>query len=197
MSWFHTSFGIVFNILYFLFLSLTISFVHVLFSIIFFVVFFCYCVFFFFKQKTAYEMRISDWSSDVCSSDLAVGDAHDRDHAAGVDRVVSDRTLQPCSAPADAGVAGVDRLLPDLLHALRANLRLVAAVFRPRDESRNEIAWLALRVDRRSADFPGLAVHSAAVATAVGVVAVAGAPRPEPQQAAASRTQAEGDRKTG
>src|SRR3546814_3721775 len=29
-----------------------------------------YIVFFFFKQKTAYEMRISDWSSDVCSSDL-------------------------------------------------------------------------------------------------------------------------------
>src|SRR3546814_16379195 len=32
------------------------------------VIFLC---FFFFKQKTAYEMRISDWSSDVCSSDLA------------------------------------------------------------------------------------------------------------------------------
>src|SRR3546814_4444378 len=31
------------------------------------------CVFFF-KQKTAYEMRISDWSSDVCSSDLVVCD---------------------------------------------------------------------------------------------------------------------------
>src|SRR3546814_1654492 len=33
----------------------------------------CYMIrrFFFFKQKTAYEMRISDWSSDVCSSDLA------------------------------------------------------------------------------------------------------------------------------
>src|SRR3546814_4701781 len=30
-----------------------------------------YMLFFFFKQKTAYEMRISDWSSDVCSSDLA------------------------------------------------------------------------------------------------------------------------------
>src|SRR3546814_20701619 len=29
------------------------------------------CAFFFFKQKTAYELRISDWSSDVCSSDLA------------------------------------------------------------------------------------------------------------------------------
>src|SRR3546814_3380204 len=39
-----------------------------------------YCVdllcdfFFFFKQKTAYEMRISDWSSDVCSSDLGILD---------------------------------------------------------------------------------------------------------------------------
>src|SRR3546814_3453856 len=34
----------------------------------------CYVflLFFFFKQKTAYEMRISDWSSDVCSSDLAL-----------------------------------------------------------------------------------------------------------------------------
>src|SRR3546814_2576091 len=31
---------------------------------------FVHFVFFFFKQKTAYEMRISDWSSDVCSSDL-------------------------------------------------------------------------------------------------------------------------------
>src|SRR3546814_3954822 len=30
----------------------------------------CVLIFFFFKQKTAYEMRISDWSSDVCSSDL-------------------------------------------------------------------------------------------------------------------------------
>src|SRR3546814_2695058 len=31
--------------------------------------------FFFFKQKTAYEMRISDWSADVCSSDLAMPDS--------------------------------------------------------------------------------------------------------------------------
>src|SRR3546814_8359914 len=32
----------------------------------------CTVLFFFFKQKTAYEMRISDWSSDVCSSDLSL-----------------------------------------------------------------------------------------------------------------------------
>src|SRR3546814_8576529 len=37
----------------------------------YFSVMMCVSVFFFFKQKTAYEMRISDWSSDVCSSDLA------------------------------------------------------------------------------------------------------------------------------
>src|SRR3546814_20352179 len=37
------------------------------------------CMFFFFKQKTAYEMRISDWSSDVCSSDLN-GDKLIADH---------------------------------------------------------------------------------------------------------------------
>src|SRR3546814_7438617 len=38
------------------------------------------CVCFFFKQKTAYEMRISDWSSDVCSSDLRLHGFH-RDSA--------------------------------------------------------------------------------------------------------------------
>src|SRR3546814_2714868 len=38
-------------------------------------------ILFFFKQKTAYEMRISDWSSDVCSSDLRVGAfAYDQRH---------------------------------------------------------------------------------------------------------------------
>src|SRR3546814_19953295 len=39
--------------------------------------FVCFFWVFFFKQKTAYEMRISDWSSDVCSSDLPVGGLDD------------------------------------------------------------------------------------------------------------------------
>src|SRR3546814_7513946 len=42
------------------------------------------CLFFFFKQKTAYEMRISDWSSDVCSSDLHVRDLATRAKAVRV-----------------------------------------------------------------------------------------------------------------
>src|SRR3546814_1174474 len=56
----------------------------------------CICLyFFFFKQKTAYEVRISDWSSDVCSSDLiaswkrspAMGERHDP----GLHRIVHSR----------------------------------------------------------------------------------------------------------
>src|SRR3546814_8579760 len=45
--------------------------------------------FFFFKQKTAYEMRISDWSSDVCSSDLL--DLV----VVGCDVLVGDRPVEP------------------------------------------------------------------------------------------------------
>src|SRR3546814_10072561 len=53
-----------------------------------------FCVVFFFKQKTAYEMRISDWSSDVCSSDLSAllkvfnGGLEARQGVGGVGRVV-------------------------------------------------------------------------------------------------------------
>src|SRR3546814_5213015 len=56
-------------------------------------------VFFFFKQKTAYEMRISDWSSDVCSSDLWDEDSITmaveaaRDALEGMDRSAIERVL--------------------------------------------------------------------------------------------------------
>src|SRR3546814_3681245 len=63
------------------------------------------CLFFFFNQKTAYEMRISDWSSDVCSSDL--------DHHLSVlvraDSLESldDVTASCTAALADAGAVAV------------------------------------------------------------------------------------------
>src|SRR3546814_4762993 len=47
-------------------------------------------VFFFFKQKTAYEMRISDWSSDVCSSDLIIPYSRSLDDSAS-NKVVAHR----------------------------------------------------------------------------------------------------------
>src|SRR3546814_14117345 len=57
--------------------------------------------FFFFKQKTAYEMRISDWSSDVCSSDLAVAQHHPVDRRPpGDDALV---VLLPDELAVDAG----------------------------------------------------------------------------------------------
>src|SRR3546814_1305999 len=52
--------------------------------------------FFFFKQKTAYEMRISDWSSDVCSSDLIAQDLEAR--AADLRTMIA---LAAASAPAN------------------------------------------------------------------------------------------------
>src|SRR3546814_13781166 len=51
--------------------------------------------FFFFKQKTAYEMRISDWSSDVCSSDLAApADSYDYGNEIIVTASKRSQTLQ-------------------------------------------------------------------------------------------------------
>src|SRR3546814_6198929 len=48
-----------------------VLFLCCLYSFLLFIFVHLIIVFFFFKQKTAYEMRISDWSSDVCSSDLS------------------------------------------------------------------------------------------------------------------------------
>src|SRR3546814_4795633 len=77
---------------------------------------FClFCLFFFFKQKTAYEMRISDWSSDVCSSDLQ--------HALGIETVedvgealalLADPVLLGNEQAVDEDRIGVDRLAPHL-----------------------------------------------------------------------------------
>src|SRR3546814_4265452 len=53
---------------------------------------------FFFKQKTAYELRISDWSSDVCSSDLHRGDQSERDIVVEADR--RDDDFEPARDPA-------------------------------------------------------------------------------------------------
>src|SRR3546814_12517508 len=55
-----------------------------------------YFVFFFFKQKTAYEMRSSDWSSDVCSSDLLAASC--QQSRAQVDAVAQHRKQQDRAA---------------------------------------------------------------------------------------------------
>src|SRR3546814_2679626 len=76
--------------------------------------------FFFFKQKTAYEMRISDWSSDVCSSVLLLARNAGREH--GVADVLAGLAEQfaRCLVEREArvGTGGIDRL-----HRLARNAR--------------------------------------------------------------------------
>src|SRR3546814_4119811 len=84
--------------------------------------------FFFFKQKTAYEMRISDWSSDVCSSDL------NRRAKLRLDVVADDRnaclgeTLRPYRIAADEDGDVVHECDASLQRAFRVKIgRLLAS----------------------------------------------------------------------
>src|SRR3546814_8474349 len=61
----------------------------------------------FFKQKTAYEMRISDWSSDVCSSDLRGAPGQPRDR---IGDAVAERDSF-VGGQADQALAGLDRIV--------------------------------------------------------------------------------------
>src|SRR3546814_13809931 len=58
-----------------------------------------------FKQKTVYELRISDWSSDVCSSDLAEAPERGFARAGGEVPSVASRPLTPAHATPDAAFA--------------------------------------------------------------------------------------------
>src|SRR3546814_5432676 len=70
--------------------------------------------FFFFKQKTAYEMRISDWSSDVCSSDLANGSSAVASAAyRAAERLHDDRLGRDHDFSNKAGVVHSEIMLPD------------------------------------------------------------------------------------
>src|SRR3546814_7401083 len=62
--------------------------------------------FFFFKQKTAYEMRISDWSSDVCSSDLELAITYLNDKARPFVEPLAREVTAPIFAPCDVSAPG-------------------------------------------------------------------------------------------
>src|SRR3546814_6026511 len=76
--------------------------------------------FFFFKQKTAYEMRISDWSSDVCSSDLDEEQSHavGAGLAVGLGREHDNVAKLPVR---DEDFLAVDHELVAVAHRLRAH----------------------------------------------------------------------------
>src|SRR3546814_4935467 len=91
-----------------------------------------YC--FFFKQKTAYEMRISDWSSDVCSSDLILVPTEADAKAAleevkkGADfaEVSKKRSTGPTAATGgDLGFFTKEKMVPEFAEAARSEERRV------------------------------------------------------------------------
>src|SRR3546814_20681815 len=83
---------------------------------------------FFFKQKTAYEMRISDWSSDVCSSDLAVIVARENRSGSGdvrarIEHIVPGQTQGLHVAGVDLATAAINRVtLADIVTSERHRL---------------------------------------------------------------------------
>src|SRR3546814_8807991 len=66
--------------------------------------FYIYYYFFCFKQKTAYEMRISDWSSDVCSSDLRPdGEAGDQPGFSEIEQAAQSLGMAATYLPVESG----------------------------------------------------------------------------------------------
>src|SRR3546814_9517204 len=96
----------------------------------------CSLFFFFFKQKTAYEMRISDWSSDVCSSDLILEDM-------GVDECAVLRSGRSVDAEA---IAKCIETMPGAGELLRGFFQCVDdRIFRP--AVIDEVAFIAKEAD--------------------------------------------------
>src|SRR3546814_3629573 len=78
-------------------------------------------LFFFFKQKTAYEMRISDWSSDVCSSDLMEAQKIAPALAAGNAVILKPSEVTPSAGLLLGEVALQAGLPPGILNVLTGN----------------------------------------------------------------------------
>src|SRR3546814_824410 len=113
--------------------------------------------FFFFKQKTAYDMRISDWSSDVCSSDLLAHHAHQSILGLGADRqgIVAEVEELDVVGPQRLG-GGLRLLAAGVLHALQGGSRILpqlggfAALAERQADDGHRIALGGVQRDRSS-----------------------------------------------
>src|SRR3546814_16088253 len=133
-------------------------------------------MFFFFMQKTSYEMRISDCSSDLCSSDL---------HGAGVEVLAAERVAGFGVARTDAAVLEAARLAAALEEAV-GDQRILA-------NARHGAAGAAhaarpILDDRMIVAGPGRATHAGDVSAQPEAISVqAGAEAPPPAQAGETR----------
>src|SRR3546814_2090631 len=109
-------------------------------------------MFFFFKQKTAYEMRISDWSSDVCSSDL-LARAREAEAVAQIsDRISTELEKEKLVASYEAEVAKKKKLV-DAYTADRA--KLVSKGSEKRAQRHTELAGAANQVRAKLRRYTG------------------------------------------
>src|SRR3546814_10917573 len=115
--------------------------------------FLCVSEFFFFKQKSAYEMRISDWSSDVCSSDLSRAWA--AGHASAASRARAGSLF--IGAPSCKALVGC-QLKRGARRAVDMN-----AVFSQRDAPGGEPAHGLHRSEEHTSELQSLMRHSYAV----------------------------------
>src|SRR3546814_4154854 len=106
-------------------------------------VLYCFSFFFFFKQNTAYEMRISDWSSDVCSSDLFATNTR-FPHA---DEVVVDWPHRYLAAEQEAGRIDPRTVLCVLTHDPKFDVPLLEVALRIDD-----VAYIGAMGSRRTHD---------------------------------------------
>src|SRR3546814_2283567 len=120
-----------------------------------FLVLFDLLLFFFFKQKTAYEMRISDWSSDVCSSDLYRAQAQQARAQiaatlAGADTIRSQVTEQDSSIRQARAQLAAKRAALDLANEQLARYRPLAATGA---EPREKLQQYETQAQQAHADF--------------------------------------------
>src|SRR3546814_2732148 len=99
----------------------------------------CVIVFYFFKQKTAYEMRISDWSSDLCSSDLPLS-TEARHTLFAAERGASARKAWLAGGLTAKGRVEIDAGAAKALHSGASLLEIGRAAWRERGCKYVEIA---------------------------------------------------------
>src|SRR3546814_12559670 len=104
-------------------------------------------VFFFFKQKTAYEMRISDWSSDVCSSDLQQGPRCPRPEGLTNDRLPGARHYSVTDQTAGKDAHCQHRPASDrksVAYGKRVHVRVDLGGRRTINKNTSRMSWLSL-----------------------------------------------------
>src|SRR3546814_2833368 len=105
-------------------------------------------MFFLFKPKTAYEMRISDWSSDVCSSDLRVAQPALDQKLCGLQAVGHDQT--PQDYPLLGNLAGWFQQMVNAVNPVRAGRQKRCRSAACRRSGRRRARAADAREDRKS-----------------------------------------------